>query len=451
MLRTLPILLAGAAVALVTSEAMRRFGWLPGTVAGLVLASNPMFLALAREVRGYSLLVLCAVASTLVVMRDRQAGRLGRVAYIVAAGVGVGTHLFMGWVMVGHVLFLWVRRRLNSEWVFRLVAATLIGAVPYILTLDVILHQGRMRTMVAVFPFRVVRNVLGGEPVTVAVLGGVCLFAIWSVRRDRLTTILGAAAVAAVLITWLAPNEPAARFFVWSVPAVAMAAAVAVHHRPVVALPVLVVVVAAALSVRPDYTEDPLANRRLAPIIEAAIDGKLDKALPYPGWSCPSTTAGIGPLIIGNNRANGDYFGGRVQYVRVSNVARTAFPNLEQPPLPPPTEWDPTGNVARQAYIDPPAAGAIVDTSLAIYWLGGPGGHAPTNTVAMSWPEPVTVHRMIMWDLEPSPNGGNIYRVNLEFSDGTVANGAELGLCRAVNFPAKEITGRKISPFDTTG
>jgi murein DD-endopeptidase MepM/ murein hydrolase activator NlpD len=185
--------------------------------------------------------------------------------------------------------------------------------------------------------------------------------------------------------------------------------------------------------------------------VRTYVNGKLDKALPYPGWSCPSTTAGMGPLIIGNNRANGDHFGGMVQYVRVSNVARTTFPNLEQQPLPPPTEWDPTGNVARQAYIEPSGAGAIVDTSLASYWLGGPGGHAPTNTVAMSWPEPVTVHRLIMWDLEPSPNGGNIYRVNLEFSDGTIANGVDLGLCRAVTFPAKEITWLKIVPFDTTG
>jgi len=38
------------------------------------------------------------------------------------------------------------------------------------------------------------------------------------------------------------------------------------------------------------------------------------------------TPPSVGPLILGNNRANADWFSGKMQHIRISNVARDAFP-----------------------------------------------------------------------------------------------------------------------------
>ena len=267
-LRVLPICFAGAAVAVVVLEGVRRFGWLPGTVAGVVLATNPLFVELAREVRGYSLLVLCAVLSSSLLLSSSR--RWERIAYVAVTALGIGTHLFMVWVLAGHVLYVVVRKRGVGEWVFLWVAAVALGAVPYLLTLDLIVGQGRGVVVDAACPLLVLRDVLGTEPLTVAALAALCALAAWRKRRDRLAVGLAALGVFAVLITWVAPNQPGTRFFVWAVPAVAMGAAAAVDARQVLALAVLPAVVVAVVAVSDGYTDDAIANRRVAPLIEAA-------------------------------------------------------------------------------------------------------------------------------------------------------------------------------------
>jgi hypothetical protein len=117
-------------------------------------------------------------------------------------------------------------------------------------------------------------------------------------------------------------------------------------------------------------------------------------------------------------------------------------------PTPPGTVF--SGNVAPHAYIDPAGTEAIVDGSLSSAWVGVPAGPLGTNTVTMSWAAPVTINRITLWDLEPSPTGGSIYRAMLAFSDGTVAHEIELGLCRVVTFPAREVAWLKIIPSDTS-
>lgn len=271
-LRILPIFFAATAVALVTATGLRRFGWLPGTVAGVTLASSPMFLVLAREVRGYSLLVLCAVVSTMLVLPNGRSRALRRYAYIAAVGVGIGTHLFMMWVVVGHVVYLATRRRADGEWVFRWAAGMLAGAIPYVLTLHLILRQERHRFFERGYPVEVLRDVLGVEPLTVATLAALCAVAAWPRRKDPLTWRLAAVGVVAVLVTWLAPNQPGTRFFVWAIPGVALGAAAAVRARPLLVLALLPAVAAGVLSVRHGYTSDSLANRRVAPLSDAAVE-----------------------------------------------------------------------------------------------------------------------------------------------------------------------------------
>ena len=68
-MRPLPILFAAATVGLLVGTlAARRSLWI-GLAAGVLLALNPLFIAETRAVRGYSLLCLCAVASSLLLDR----------------------------------------------------------------------------------------------------------------------------------------------------------------------------------------------------------------------------------------------------------------------------------------------------------------------------------------------------------------------------------------------
>lgn len=56
------------------------------------------------------------------------------------------------------------------------------------------------------------------------------------------------------------------------------------------------------------------------------VNGQLDRSMQYPNPGCSSYNSGAGPLVIGNNRAGADYFIGTIQWLRISNVARTSFP-----------------------------------------------------------------------------------------------------------------------------
>ena len=102
-MRVLPILCGALAVAVLTWFAARRHGLAAGLAAGALLACNPTFISLSRAVRGYSLLTLCALVATIVVVEDRRtrSNRWGAL-YVVAAGVGLATHLYMVPVLGAH-------------------------------------------------------------------------------------------------------------------------------------------------------------------------------------------------------------------------------------------------------------------------------------------------------------------------------------------------------------
>lgn len=76
-MRLLPIAFGALAVGVLTWYASRRHGLVAGLLAGTVLACNPAFVALSRSVRGYSLLTLCAIVSTVIVAEDRPDRRAG--------------------------------------------------------------------------------------------------------------------------------------------------------------------------------------------------------------------------------------------------------------------------------------------------------------------------------------------------------------------------------------
>src|SRR3954454_16244200 len=80
-------LMGVAAVALVYDLVRRRFGRLPGFVAGLALATTPIAVAISRHNNPDALLVLCSVAALWLVVRGLEDGRA---RWLLLAGVCVG-------------------------------------------------------------------------------------------------------------------------------------------------------------------------------------------------------------------------------------------------------------------------------------------------------------------------------------------------------------------------
>ncbi len=90
---------------------LRGSGIWVGVVAGALLATNPLFFAMATDVRGYSLLCFCGVASTVALLKvtSQESAVLGSV-YVGVVALGLATHLYMLFVIAGHVVFVMSRR-----------------------------------------------------------------------------------------------------------------------------------------------------------------------------------------------------------------------------------------------------------------------------------------------------------------------------------------------------
>jgi Dolichyl-phosphate-mannose-protein mannosyltransferase len=270
VLRLLPMAAGAATVGLVAAALWARYGPAPAVAGSLVLAVNPMFASLSRDVRGYSLLTLCAVGSSLLLMRGlRRPTDATVLAYVVVAAAGVATHLYMHVVLLAHLGI--VLARCRPRWLVRIAMAVLLGDVVYLRIAGVMWrHRGTGRFN-ASFPFDLVRGLVGGTWPTVVVLFPSLLIAavLWRRRDAVAVTVPLIVALAAV---WLVvqPLYLYSRFFVWLVPGIAWGVASAVRRVPWMAA---VAVVAAALSVltmRPDYRRDPLALHAGARLVDAA-------------------------------------------------------------------------------------------------------------------------------------------------------------------------------------
>src|SRR5262249_41638338 len=159
--------------AVVAAWCGKAFGFIPGIAGGLIVASNPMFASLSRELRGYSLLSLCAVSSTMLLWRlverwGRAVPRWIPIAYVVLVAGGIATHLY-GWVvLVVHVGIVLARKELGRAWFFRWIAAGVLGSLVYLPTLHTVLNTRNDRTFYASFPREVFVPLLGQAHVAVA-------------------------------------------------------------------------------------------------------------------------------------------------------------------------------------------------------------------------------------------------------------------------------------------
>ncbi|HYX44019.1 MAG TPA: glycosyltransferase family 39 protein [Acidimicrobiales bacterium] len=273
-MRVLPILCGALTVATLTWLAARGHGLPAGVVAGTLVACNPTFSALSRSVRGYSLLTLCAVAATaLVASDDGHESRRRDLAYVLVAGAGLATHLYMLPVLAAHAGAVVAQRRLDRRWRLRFLGALAVAALAYVAMAGPMVDGMRSHTRVFQprLPWRVTDMVTGGGWATVVVLPLVAAGAMAVLRRRPARG--AAAALLAVLVTLWAVLQSSAlteRFFVWLVPGAAYLAAVGIARIPVAALGVAPWVAMVAVPIFPRYTDDPTAYRVAARVIRAA-------------------------------------------------------------------------------------------------------------------------------------------------------------------------------------
>ncbi|MBV8159809.1 MAG: glycosyltransferase family 39 protein [Acidimicrobiia bacterium] len=274
LLRILPIAFGAAVVGLLSWLVARRLGGVPGAVAGLVVAANPVAIQEFREVRGYSLVVLCALVSTVLFVRlrrQRPPSRALVAGYCVVSALGVATHLSMVGVLGVQAAVVCRDRHSVPTWVPRLAAAVALGvaiaAVP--LWRGFGTHQSRVFR--PWFPLTLPYDLLGGEGVAFTALAPVVVFGVWKLRARRAVWRALAATAVIVLAAWAAgPAGLFTRYFLWLLPAVGVAAAVAVARRPALVILVIVAAGAQVITSWPELGEDVFPNRPAAAIVRAA-------------------------------------------------------------------------------------------------------------------------------------------------------------------------------------
>jgi hypothetical protein len=277
VLRIVPIVASALAAGIVAWAVARRRGNLAGISAGAVIAANPILALTGREVRGYSLLLLACVVSTVLLSRLRESApsRLKVAGYVIALAAGIATHLY-GLAMVPiHAAIVGARPGELRRWLPRWGVATALGLLAYVGVAGVMLHAERRRQFQPDFPPLLVKALLGGKPgAQVTALGDprplvpIVLLAIplaagaltlvfrgWALRAAAMTTAI-------VLVLWvIAPRDLYPRFFIWLLPAVGYVVAVGVSRRRVLVLAVAAFVVVEAVRLGPNWSKSELANR----------------------------------------------------------------------------------------------------------------------------------------------------------------------------------------------
>lgn len=264
LMRLLPITAAAVAVGILTAVVARAHTVLSGLTAGLILATNPAFVAVARDARGYSLVVLMVTCACITLTRmqgpsvsPRATAWWGR-AYLVTMAVAIGTHLFAIIALPAQVGYLAGRRRLSTMWIMRMFVAACLGCLPYTALFSQMVRNAGARSGIFQLglPVQAAVDLLGGKFWIVALVVGLALFGATR-AQDREPILAAALATAAALaVMWLlAPADLNSRFFVWLVPGIAVLVGVAVAARPALALAAVLVSIAGwAIAVAPGYS-----------------------------------------------------------------------------------------------------------------------------------------------------------------------------------------------------
>jgi hypothetical protein len=273
-LRALPIVFGAATVAVLAWWCARRWGLLAGAAAALVTASNPMFAGLAREVRGYSLLALAALVSSLVFVSLLRARthRL-RVTYVVSLAVSIATHLYGLLLIPVHAAVLIVRRELSRQWLERWVLGAAVGGLAYVGIVKQMWAGRGGRAFASSFPSDLAQALLGQHALAIVatvLLIAAAVWASWPLSREVLAVIAVLAAMIGGIWLVVQPVFLFARFFVWLVPAVGFLAARAVARWPVAIVLAVACAVSTALYEGGSWTEAPNPTREAAQVLRTA-------------------------------------------------------------------------------------------------------------------------------------------------------------------------------------
>lgn len=278
--RLVPALAAGGTVGVSAAVLSRRFGLLAGACAGLFIATDPLFVDNSRDLRGYSLAALLAVLATVLLSISPPRPRRRLILYAILLGVAIATHVFAIVVLLGHVVWIAMRRsrpeliRLAPAWI----AAFVIGAAANanIEVMEFVQHGFPPSLFDPTFP-RDLALFLVGAPALLPV--GLWLstagLGVWAVRREPWVWASIAVVAVVVGILWLVlqPAYLYPRFFIFLVPGVAYLMAAAIQRWKVLAPVVLAGAVAAILAQAPGYTQDPLALPQAAEAADRAQAG----------------------------------------------------------------------------------------------------------------------------------------------------------------------------------
>lgn len=274
-MRLLPIVFASLTVAVLTWFAARRHGLVAGLVAGTFLACNPTFVELSRSVRGYSLLTLCAVVSTVIVAEDRPGrSRWYDLAYVIVAGMGLATHLYMVPVVAAQFGAVVARRRLDDRWRVCLVGVVAVAVVAYagMARAMVDANAAHDRAFQPGIPWRLATMATGGGWASVVIAPLVVVGAVLVLRsRGARGAVIALVVILAFLWLGLQSSALTARFFVWLVPAAGYLVAVAIGRIPVGVMLVMAWMALAVTLVAPGFTSDP-TNYRVAAALLRQVD-----------------------------------------------------------------------------------------------------------------------------------------------------------------------------------
>lgn len=270
LMRLVPMLAAAAAVGVVVFEVGRRLGAPAGLAAGVLLATHPMMVVYGRQVRAYSLLVFFAVLATALLLRGLEGPPSRRliVGYVVCVAAGLLSHLYMAGVIAVHVAI--VGRRGFKVWAPRWAAGIAAGLAPMVVVLAKTFEHRPLHAFRQTFPARLVSDLLGGRPATIALTAAMLVVAVASLWRVGWIRRATAMAALVVLVVWLgAPRELFTRFFVWLVPAVAAGVAVAVARSRLAVAVVVGVAGFQLAALVPHMGRAEVANRAAARIVGA--------------------------------------------------------------------------------------------------------------------------------------------------------------------------------------
>jgi hypothetical protein len=279
-LRVAPVMFGAVAVGLLATECARRLGVIAGFCAGAILATNPLFAFLSRTLRDYSLVVLCAVASTILLLRilERDEARARtRVGYSLVVAAGLATHLWFAFVLVAHVAVVLAQRRGDRRWIAQWTIATVLGLVIYVRIAGDMFHRQHTGFTNASFPTKTAHVMLGGQWLAVAILGGfvVCAIALSSHNRAVLLALLTVGAMIGFVWVVIQPQGLGPRFIIWLVPLVGLSAAIVVARKPWAAALVGVALLAMVADQAPYWSTSSPNVARAAAIVDAARSRRL--------------------------------------------------------------------------------------------------------------------------------------------------------------------------------